>query len=377
MAAELLFPTGIANGEAFCNRVWERENLKKKIFANDHTVLVAPRRYGKTSLITQVLQENNLPHCLIDLLLATDAQFVKTAILEGIGNILSLILPKSQQLKNKVLNLLVRLRPQITMGVLGQNVTLSTPEPAKTSIIEGLLGLDKVAQTLNQRVVVVLDEFQQLAKLADQHVLEATIRHVVERSHNVTYLFSGSNRTLLTEMFSESSQPLYHLCSLMHLERIANKEYVNFIQMAAKLRWRKTIDPEAIQAILTLTVCHPYHVNVVCKRLWEQNQIPYLDLVHTIWLEYLKEQRAFIINELGDLTVNQRKVLLGLARNSVGELQSKEFCTVIGLTPASVKKAAVFLQKQDYIYLVEDATYQVLNPVLLAYLKQIQTTALE
>lgn len=377
MNTEIFFPLGIATGDAFCNRVREKDILKNKIFANDHTVLISPRRYGKTSLITQVLQENNMPHCLIDLLLATDAKFVKAAILEGAGSILATILPKPKQIKNKILNLITTLHPQITINALGQSITLSTPESAKTSIIETLLGLDKVAKTLKKRVVVVLDEFQQIAKLEDQHTLEATIRHAVERSHNVTYLFSGSNRTLLAEMFSERTRPLYHLCSLMHLERIAATEYIKFIQAAALTRWQQPIASTAIQEVLTLTACHPYHVNLVCKRLWEQNDVPNLNMVREIWADYMKEQRAFIINELGHLTVNQRKILIALARNPTHELQGKEFCTSAGVTPASVKKATDFLRKNDYIYYDEAKIHHVLNPIILAYLKQMQTTVLE
>ena len=57
---EKYFPQGIAVGNAFCNRVEERSHLKNSILSNEHIVLVAPRRYGKTSLITQILKDIEL-----------------------------------------------------------------------------------------------------------------------------------------------------------------------------------------------------------------------------------------------------------------------------------------------------------------------------
>ena len=63
---EKYFPQGIATGTAFCNRTEERKLLKNSVASNEHTVLVAPRRYGKTSLITQVLKDVDHPSVNMD-----------------------------------------------------------------------------------------------------------------------------------------------------------------------------------------------------------------------------------------------------------------------------------------------------------------------
>jgi uncharacterized protein len=82
-----VFPSGVATGAAFCDREREREYLKACFSNNEHVVIVAPRRYGKTSLITQVIQESQIISVSIDLLLAADAEFIIKGILFGVSEI--------------------------------------------------------------------------------------------------------------------------------------------------------------------------------------------------------------------------------------------------------------------------------------------------
>lgn len=98
MASEFSFSSGLAVGPAFCNRVHERVSLKQSMEANQHTVLISPRRYGKTSLISQVLHENQFPSCIIDFLPATHLNFVKNAIVDAVSSLLTQLLPLHKKL---------------------------------------------------------------------------------------------------------------------------------------------------------------------------------------------------------------------------------------------------------------------------------------
>lgn len=98
----MLFPIGIATGEAFCNRDNERKILKDNINANRHTVLLAPRRYGKTSLVSEVIEQLSYPSCNMDFLLAADARAVEAVILEKIGELLQSILPQTKKPMKKI-----------------------------------------------------------------------------------------------------------------------------------------------------------------------------------------------------------------------------------------------------------------------------------
>src|SRR5262245_57255095 len=115
-----LFPVTIATGKAFCNRSEERKLLYQSIMHGRHTVLIAPRRYGKTSLINQVLLESKLPYCIIELTLATSIEDVANFIISNVSQLLYSILPRSAKVKQTILALFKRLNPELVLTAGGQ-----------------------------------------------------------------------------------------------------------------------------------------------------------------------------------------------------------------------------------------------------------------
>jgi AAA+ ATPase superfamily predicted ATPase len=85
MPETVLFPRSIAIGKAFFNRKREKKKLKENILANRHTLLMSPRRYGKTSLIWEVIRNLKVPACKIDFFSVTDEISVRDAIFDGVG----------------------------------------------------------------------------------------------------------------------------------------------------------------------------------------------------------------------------------------------------------------------------------------------------
>jgi transcription termination factor Rho len=88
---ENYFPQGLDEGEAFCNRLAERKRLATNIRANQHTLLMAPRRYGKTSLVNYVAKEIDMPFSEVDLFVAIDAERIEQQVLKGIKEIIGMV----------------------------------------------------------------------------------------------------------------------------------------------------------------------------------------------------------------------------------------------------------------------------------------------
>lgn len=274
------FPMGLATGDAFCNRVAEREHLIKNIKNQRHTVLSAPRRYGKISLVNQVMLELKWPHCEMDFLLCANTQSANAKILDKIGELLSQLLPKTKQAADKILAIFKKMRPEIVLSAAGQKVVLYMPDnfvSPEQMICDALLNLDKVAIAAKKHVLIFMDEFQQVGELNDQHTVEAAIRHAAERAKNVSYVFSGSNRHLLLQMFSEKSRPFYRLCETMILQRISQVDYTAFIQKQAQIKWKKPINDAVLQTIFSYSERHPYYINLICNRLWLEDKFPTID----------------------------------------------------------------------------------------------------
>ncbi len=366
----LYFPQGLATDDSFCNRISERSELKNSIETHEHIVLVAPRRYGKTSLITQVLKENDFPGMNIDFFFILTQKEVTSMISEGVSKLMSALLPPSTAACNKLVDAIRILNPKLTLNLFGQKLEISTKQTTEKSITELLLALDHFAQKAKKTCVLVFDEFQQIGELKENHAVEAAIRHAVERSKNVSYIFCGSKRHLLNEMFSNKSRPLYHLCDLMTITRINSDCYKEFLDKMSKKKWRTPLNEQAFEEIIHLTENHPYYVNALCRRLWRNNKSPNIADVRNVWDTYVEKQGEWITDDLTHLTLNRRKVMTALAYSPTNEPQGQEFSVKVGLNPSGVNRCLIDLKKLDMIYLDKHGYYHILDPAVAYFLRK-------
>ena len=210
-----LFPLGIATGAAHCNRKAERGKLKENIQAGTHTWLWARRRMGKTSLIEQVLGELSrarpaIPAAKLDLNVVHDASSLEERIRDAASRLSVAVMPKSRKPNDVLRRAFNEFKPEFFIGAMGLRMVLRKPEAIAPGIAEVLTSLDAAAGALKRRAVIVLDEFQQLSSLKygrSDFTLEGAIRHAVERANHVSYVFSGSQRHLLQDMFENPRPP--------------------------------------------------------------------------------------------------------------------------------------------------------------------------
>jgi AAA+ ATPase superfamily predicted ATPase len=364
------FPQGIATDDAFCNREIERAAIKASIESHEHIVLIAPRRYGKSSLITQVLKENNFPGACMDLFFVLTQAEVTKAITESVSKIISSLLPKTKLAGKKLVDSIIAFNPKLTINILGQKVEINTKQTTEKTISELLLALDHVSKKEKKPCVIVFDEFQQVGELKENHAIEAAIRHAVERSTYVSYIFCGSKRHLLNEMFSDKSRPLYHLCDLMTMNRIETQSYQKFINKMAKNKWKQYLNEDIISEILFLTENHPYYVNALCRRLWRSEELITLAEVRNNWDSYVIQQGVWIADDLSRLTLNRKKVITAIAYQPTHEPQSQAFSDKVGLNPSGIKKALMDLNKLDMIYRDDKGYYRVLDPAISYFIRK-------
>jgi AAA+ ATPase superfamily predicted ATPase len=365
------FPIGIATGDAFCNRLSERAHLGKNIQQNRHTVLLAPRRYGKTSLVTQVINEIKIPYCEIDFLLAANIESVKMKIIEKTAELLFQLLPKTLKAKQKILTIFKKMRPEIVLSAAGQKIILHAPDYDATpehTICDVLMNLDKTAIAAKKRVVVFMDEFQQIGQLNDQQTVEAAIRHAAERSKNVSYVFSGSNRHMLQQMFSDKARPFYKLCEMMRLERIDSQDYTRFIQKHAKMKWKKEIQMDVLDLILSLSERHPFYVNLICNYLWNEDGYPTTESIYLFWKQYIESEKTIFAKEISSLSNNQKLLLVQLAKNPTKHPFQNDYLKATGLSIASQKQSLNKLLLTDFIFTDSAGIFSILDPAMKSYI---------
>lgn len=369
--ASKYFPEGVAIGSAFINRVEERNFLINRITANKHTVLIAPRRYGKTSLVMQVANEMQLPYCSIDLLAAYNEEYVRDQLVSKVGSLALELLPSINKAKEKLLNIFKHMRAEISVGAFGQRLSLDLSKNPLNDITQLLLKLDETAKQFKRKAVIFIDEFQQISYLNNYHSIEASIRHAVERSENIAYVFSGSNRQLLKQMFGDRGRPLYRLCQTTTIDRMSKEVYFDYLQKRSEEKWHKIMPNEIIERILLQTESHPFYMNVLCQLIWEKSNMATSQQVDEIWHEYVKTQRQIISYDSQVLSNNQRKLIMALAKNPTKEIQSIDFIGPLKISPSSAQQALSVLLNKDLVYKTKEGFYKILDPAMNYYLRVI------
>ena len=373
MDYEHYFPRGIASGDAFCNREIERKRLIANINAQQHTLIMSPRRYGKTSLVKYAVNEARVLFGEADLFVAVDAKRIEQQILSGIKKIICEINTPITQLLEILRQYFISHSAKWTVGTQGVNVALipdQGSDPA-TVIMEALQALEDLLSKKQLRAVFFLDEMQEIGEVAEGKGIEGALRHVAQQTQYLSFVFSGSNRHLLSKMFYDKARPLYKLCDRIILERIDEIHYKTHINKYVKKRWSTNLPVESMEVLFRLTQCHPFYVNGLCRRVLESSnkQPPAQDEISIYWNSMVKEERQELARELSSLSSGQRKILVTISNGNNRELTGKFFLQKVNMTSSSISEALKVLEQNDYLEKREDSTYHFIDPLLASALK--------
>ena len=377
------FPSKLALGEQFCNRVNEKDFLKTNISKGRHTVIIAPRRYGKSSLVIKVVTELALPFASIDLFLAHDDTAVTKRILAGIGQAVSQIMPREQKILVKLQSLFSKFR--VSLSAQGFNIDAafdqSRLDPVD-QVFSGLEALSKFASAQGKNILFFIDEFQDIKEAASAKSMQGAIRHVAQETSNIIFIFSGSNRRLLLELFDNKSKPLYMLCDMLTLERMSSQDYWTHLQKLAKKKWGEALSDLIFNKIMALTELHPYYVNLLCNEVWKIKKIPSLDAIFDCWQLCYEAHEDRLIADLDKLTAKQQDILKALALNLVIEPTGQSFVRASKTAASSIAQTLKLLMHNDMVYKVKKVDsripqielnqLRVLDPLLAYALKKYE-----
>jgi AAA+ ATPase superfamily predicted ATPase len=370
MALRDYFPLGIASDFAFCNRTQETELLVENIKSCKHTLLLATRRYGKSSLALHALEASGLPYTEIDFYMASSEKAIESYILNGVTEAIGKALGPVDKLLTSIKRYLKNIKPKLDIGAANLKLELTvddTSDPA-ANVKEALLLLEQLLKEKQKRAVLLMDEFQNVGLIAKGKGIEGAIRHVAQKTKYLTFIFSGSNRHLLQMMFNDETRPLYKLCWHMNLTRISSEDYHAHLQKAAKAAWQRVLVDEVINCILSLSEKHPYYVNKLCDRLWTycQKQVPTIKDVQETWAELIEEERSDAIKEISLLSAGQKRVLLQIAKGTTSQFTGKHAMMELEMGSSSILTALEALEEKDIVEKISDR-YQIINPIVKFY----------
>ncbi len=366
------FPLGIAKGEAFCNRVQERKQLINNTEKNRHTLVIAPRRYGKSSLVLCGLEEMDISYERVDLFVAVNSKTIEEQILKGIKNLLTRINTVPEQVVGFIRSYIKDLKSRWIVGTDGVSIELIPEKDGDSAsiIMEALQMLENVLAKKNKKAVFFIDEFQEIGVLAHASGIEGAIRHVAQESEYLHFIFSGSNRHILANMFDNRSSPLYMLCDRISIDRIHEKDYIAYLDKVAKKTWKKSLDKAVTDEIFKLTERHPYYMNVLCDKVWTNSgeKLPTIKTVRTAWDDYILQEESKIAKDLESLNTSQKKILIAIAHGVSDKLTSKYSLGKFKVTSAAITKSLKLLDEQDYVSKYKNGEYFIIDPLIKASL---------
>jgi len=374
------FPLTIAQGDAFCNRKDERKLILNHIVKKQHLVLLAPRRYGKSSLIAQVAStwstaRTKRLHISSNMLSAFDTrsavQIMMKAIEQGVNAVVPSLSLKSMQ---QMLKSFSKAGIKLNFTLDGFSFEID-PSPAQTkaevliiSLADAFKKLDDLAREYQWDILIEIDEFQQISTLEHGYAIEAQLRDAVQYSRHTSYVFLGSSRQMIADMFTDASRPFYNSCHIMKIERIHASDYQKHLAKAARKTWTPPLGQESINRIILLTERHPYYLNLLCATLWNQDTPPDSMQVERTWLRIVADKIKDAQIEYLPLSVIQKAICNQLAIEPEKQITGTHFATTIRQPVSSIQKAVKTLDKKSIIFFDDEQGWKLVDPVLKTYL---------
>jgi hypothetical protein len=362
----------LAQDEAFTNRHAEIASLAADMRNGQDVVVLAPRRYGKTSLVLRAMQEVLADEVLVaycDLMrtptkVRLAAGLAKTIVDDLLSPVQGLLERAGAVVRG------LRVRPTVELDPSDGGVRFSFVAVRGTAdidaTIERLLELPaEIAAERNRRVVVVFDEFQEVVRIDD--TLPNVMRSVFQTQREVGHVYLGSRRHVLTAIFNDRHEPFWRSAKHIELGRMDENELGTFVR-ARFAEGDRGIDDDALARLLELTDGHPYATQELAYFTWES--VPLGHAAHARDVEValtsvLRSEHNNLARVWEDATANERQVLLALHEEPGGSLYAEAYRRRHGLpAQASVQRAVAALTRDDIVERAADGSWAIAEPFL-------------
>lgn len=218
-------------GDNFTDRIEETKRIKLDFENGINVILISPRRMGKTSLIKKVISEMDSPEIKVVYMDIYDCRseydfynrFAET-MMKSTGNQL-------EQVMENIKRFLVRVSPKLSFSPEpNSEFSVSLGITPKDYSPEEILDLpERIAKEQGIRIVVCIDEFQQIGEFAESLTVQKRLRGVWQHHQHVSYCFFGSKKHLMENIFQSRRMPFYQFGEMLHLKCIPTEYWVPFI----------------------------------------------------------------------------------------------------------------------------------------------------
>lgn len=331
--------------EYFCDREKETAELISNIENWRNTVLISLRRMGKSGLISHVFNQPKIREeyesFFIDIY---DTYTVEDLVLLLGKEIISRLQPKGERFLEKFIKSVSSLRLTLGTDVLTGMPSFNIESGQIKDPIRTMEEIFAFLEASERPCIVAVDEFQQIADYPDGKKVIARLRTLVQACRQTRFIFAGSNRRMMSELFNSPSEPFFMSCTPIHLNPIDKTRYVDFVIRHFNATG-KNISEGCVEYVYELFDGHTWFVQYVFNRLYEMT-----DRKTSVTVEKAHEAIRYILDlyepSFQELFVRmserQRSLLTAIAKSDkVASPTGVEFISRYGLRSASAVQGAL------------------------------------
>lgn len=357
--------------DLFCDREEELQLMLRNCINGTNMTLISQRRVGKTGLVLRLFDE------LRDVRPDIHTIYFDIFASRNIDDFIKLMaeatmkrFPSKTSVGEKLLTFIKSLRPQLSFDTITGEPQLQIAYQTAHEKEFTLKGLFEFLDRQNEKIVIAIDEFQQIRDYPEQN-MEALLRTYIQQTHNLCFIFCGSKKHMMADIFANEKKPFYNSTTFVSLDKISEESYSSFIRRLFNERQRSITD-EALQFILDWTRRHTYYTQQLCHTIYaNDSESITIDDVKLACEELMKQGEAIYLQYRQMLTDKQWSYLIAVAKEgSVQQITASAFLKdhKIGTPSVSRRLAEALCEKgllNDNVTL--EGTIYSLNDVFLSH----------
>ncbi|MGQ1785963.1 MULTISPECIES: AAA family ATPase [unclassified Saccharicrinis] len=361
----------LTNAHTFANRTKEIEHLGFNFRGGVNTIIISPRRWGKSSLVEEAARRIKDKHIKIAFLDLYDTKTEKEFYFLLANEVIKACTSKAEDFFNNAKGIFRHLIPKISYSpAQDQKIDIEFNwEQVQKNPSEILDMAESLAIAKNIRLVVCMDEFQNIGSFKKSLDFQKKLRAHWQRHQHVTYCLYGSKRSMLIEFFSSSRMPFYKFGDIILLEKISGLEWEKFIIRRFKSTQKKIGTPIA-RLIHEYAEQHSYYVQQLAQQCWLRTETVCTEEIVENALESLINQLSLLFHGMTDLLPTTQVRFLNALLDNQTSLTSKKVLEKYQLgTSSNVKRIKQALVQKEIIDIM-GKDINILDPIYKHWLRR-------
>lgn len=360
-------------GDTFTDRKEETNRLKMNFLYGVNTILISPRRMGKTSLVEKVcslVESDTLKIAKIDAFgCRSENDFINafaTAVVRATSS-------KWEEWMENARTFLSRFIPKISIGQDPlTDFSIALEYNRANTVTEDILQLpETIAKQKGIKIVICIDEFQQIADFPDSITFQKKLRSVWQLQSNVSYCLYGSKKHMMEKMFQSQSHPFYRFGDLFYLDKISETDWVEYICDRFRVTG-KEIPRELASEICTVTDRYSSYVQQLAWLVWLRTDKHATKEDVEFGIDRMLDAcEPLFIQQTESLSAYQMNFLRALANGvNTGFTRSEILDTYQLGTAANISRLKKALTEKDLIMMTAPKKLEISDPILALWLKR-------